>query len=229
MSSQTASTVSDILQIISDLRGESSVNSDSSRIRAISRAEQDFADRMFWRTHLLRNQTATGDGISSDFTIGSTSYPMRPKGLTEVFVGGTTEDKRYGLTDYNRFTLLFNQNNNTHMIYEWYDAANDVWKMHLNPIPDAGAIITYAYYWTPPARTSGTDIVVCPDPMILAKGALAQIYDSEDETDKAIALKQEVEQIIDELKGLENSPAINQTYVMGAIENNVTNLGVGTY
>ncbi len=106
MASQTQGTVNDVLQIISDLRGESAVNTNADRIRAVSRAYRDFALRNLWRVYLLRNQTTTGAG-SADVTIGSATFPMRTKGLAELFIGsGTTEDKRYMILDFNGLMLL---------------------------------------------------------------------------------------------------------------------------
>jgi hypothetical protein len=108
MATLTADTVSYVLQIVSDLRGETTTNTDANRIRAVSRAERDFAKGRFWRTHLLRDQTTTGDGSSTSFAIGSSSYPMRMKGLMEVFVGGTAEAHRYQVVDYAAFINLYN-------------------------------------------------------------------------------------------------------------------------
>lgn len=229
MATQTQYTVSDILQIVSDLRGESSVNVDAIRIRAVSRAEGDFANRMFWRTHRLDNQTATGDGSSSSFTIGSASYPMRPKGLTEVFVGGTTEDKRYTILDYNSFKNTYNNNNAAKICYEWYDPVNDLWKMRISPTVANGDTITYTYYWQPPERTLTTDVVVCPDPNILALLALGDIYAGEDEEDLANLRKTDAEQIIEQYMGVEEAPAINQLISMGSITDSGRIRGIGTY
>lgn len=90
MATNIRDTVSNILQIISDKRGESSTNTDANRIRAVSRANKDFANRKFWRFYLLPNQTTVGTA-SNDYTVGSATYPMRFKGLTEVFVATTTD------------------------------------------------------------------------------------------------------------------------------------------
>jgi len=56
--------VSTILQIISDLRGESSVNTDAVRIRAISDANKDFALRKNWGFYLYPNQTMVGSAVN---------------------------------------------------------------------------------------------------------------------------------------------------------------------
>jgi len=103
MATNTQGTVLNVLQIISDLRGESSVNSNSDRIRAVSRANRDFALRRFWRTHYLKDQTISSSG-TGDETIGSTLYPMRMKGLSEVFIGGTTGSAA-GSSDLNQSSL----------------------------------------------------------------------------------------------------------------------------
>lgn len=229
MATQTKHTVEDILQIMSDMRGESSTNTDAVRRRAVSRAEADFARRMFWRTHLLANQTTTGDGSAQDFTIGSATYPMRPKGLTEVFVGGTDEAHRHEIVDYQAYKVHYNRNSAERMVYEWYDVANDVWKMHINPTPDNGEEITYSYFWQPPERSTTADEVVCTNPKIIALIALGDIYQGEDEDQKALLARQEAEQLISELMGMENSPAVNQIYAVGAIENSQSSRGLGTY
>ena len=220
--------VSDILQIISDYRGETTVDASAKRVRAVSRQEQSLAKRKLWNFYLLPNQTQAGDG-SSDYTIGSATYPMRQKGLSEVFVGGTTEDKRYQIVDFFKFKNLFNRNNATKIVYPWYDAANDLWKMHINPAPTASDTITYSYYWIPPTRTTSTDGVTFIDDEALARLALSEIYEGEDEDDKAVAQKSLAEQIISEEMGIDNMPAQNQTYSMGAVENSITYRGIGSY
>lgn len=220
--------VSDICQIISDYRGESTVDTSAKRVRAISRQEQSIAKRKLWRFYLLANQTQAGSGVN-DYTIGSATYPMRQKGLSEVFVGGTTEDKRYQIVDFNRYKNIYNNNNAAKIVYEWYDAANDLWKMHINPIPTASDTITYSHFWLPPVRTASSDAVTFIDDEALARLALAEIYEGEDEDDKAIAQKSLAEQILEEAIGVENMPAQNQTYNMGAIENSITSRGIGSY
>lgn len=227
-------TVNDVLQIVSDLRGESSTNTDAIRIRAVSRANQDFARRMFWRFYRLDNQTVVGSGVNS-YTIGSTTNPMRMKGLTEVFVATTTstdktqESDRYMLVDFNTYKNLYNLDNTTQMVYEWFDAANDLWKMYINPAPAATKTITYTYYWEPPAKTTTSDEVICPDLRILALLALAEIYDGEDERDYAIEKRNAAEQLIGECVGKENAPAINQLYTMSPIESVTSDHGIGNY
>lgn len=228
MATQTKHTVSDVLQIVSDLRGETSVNTDAIRIRAVDRANKDFAKRMFWRTHLLRLQTITGDG-STSYEIGSATYPMRMKGLCEVYVGGTTEDKRYEIVDYQTYTNRYNTNNADRLAYEWFDAANDKWMVRINPTVETGTTAYYSYFWEPADVDDTADTVVCPNLDILANLALGYIYKGEDEDQKAILAKQEAEQLISELVGAENTPAVNQLYAMGAIENSIGSHGIGTY
>jgi len=228
--SQNIFTVSNICQVISDLRGESTTNTNANRIRAISNAEQDFARRRFWRIHRLIDQAiGTGDGTTSAFTIGSSTYPYRPKGLFELFVGGTTEDKRYQVVDEGRFKLLFNQDNSVHIAYEYYDVANDVWKIKINPTPSNTLAITGSYYFMPPTRTLTTDSIPCYNDHIIARSALAAIYHAEDELSKEQQQLQEVEQLIEEAIGIENTPAIGQTISMMAIENSSRPMGIGTY
>jgi len=228
MATNTQGTVLNVLQIISDLRGESSVNSNSDRIRAVSRANRDFALRRFWRTHYLKDQTISSSG-TGDETIGSTLYPMRMKGLSEVFIGGTTEDKRYPVVDFNAYKLLVNGNSAERICYEWYDKTNDFWKVHINPTPTAAQTIYYSYFWEPPTLTLTTDIVVCPALKVIALIALGDIYLGEDETQKALLSKQDAEQIISELEGIESAPAENQTYQMQSAENLPRFRGIGTY
>lgn len=218
--------VSDILQIISDLRGESSVNTDSDRIRAISRAEQDLAKRQFFRIHLVKDQSiGTGDGSTSTFTIGTTTYPMRNKGLMEVFVGGTTEDKRREVVDFAQYKELYNSNGSANIAYEYYDQANDAWKVKINPVPANNDAITGSWYYIPPTRTATSDGVVTSDPYIIAYLALGDIYHGEDELQSEQLARQEAENRIAEMIGNENSPAINQTYQMQP----GTRKGIGTY
>ena len=226
MATLTTYLVSDILQIISDLRGESSVNTNSDRIRAISRAEQDVARRQFFRKHLVKDQSlASGDGTTSTFTIGSATYPMRDKGLTDLFVGGTTEDKRRSVVDYEQFRNLYNTNNAERIAYEYYDQANDLWKVKINPIPASGNAITASWYYIPPTRTLTTDAVVCGDPYLIAYLAVADVYHGEDEIDFEDSARQEAENRYREMVGRENTPAVNQSYTMAK----QVNKGYGSY
>lgn len=228
MATLTGESVENICEIISDLRGEQSTDTSAKRIRAITRAEQTFAKRKRWIVHLLRLQTTTGDG-GADYTIGSTNYPMRLKGLAEVFVGGTTEDKRYQVVDYFKYQNLINNDNSVRIAYEYYDAANDLWKVRINPTVETGTTIYYSYFFQPPKRTATSDVVICPDAMYVSRQALGEIYEGEDEDDKSTDQFRQAEQIMGELLGLENSPAHNQLYAIGAIENSTTSKGVGTY
>jgi hypothetical protein len=231
MATNLAPTVNDVLQIISDLRGETTINSDAIRIRAVSRANQDFARRKFWKFYRLDDQTMVGDG-TKNYTIGSATNPMRTKGLTEVFVAKTTdtdktqESMRYDIVDFNLYKSLYNSNNANQMVYEWFDSANDLWKIHINPAPAATDTITYSYYWEPPTKTLTTDEVICPDINILARMALAQIYEGEDEIDLANSMKQEAEQMILEYISKDNAPAVNQLITMPSA---ITTKGIGNY
>lgn len=223
-------TVTTILQVISDLRGESAINSDTVRIRMISRSALDFSLRKRWKIFLRPNITASGDGSTNAFTIGNASFPCRPNGLDEVFVGGTTEDKRYQTIDYNQYKKLYNNNNAAQIVYQYYDQTNDLMKMYINPVPALGTNnITYSYFFQHPAVTAVTDVVYCNDPIVIAKMALADLYHSEDELQKELQQRQDVEQLINQYFGDDNSPANNQLYAMGAIESSITNKGIGGY
>ena len=213
---------SDILQIISDLRGESSVNSDSVRIRAIDRSVRDFSTRRFWGVYRLKDQTkvSTGDG---DYEIGSATYPFRRKGLTEVFSGGTGEANRYEIIDQNDFKAAFNADNTRKLAYEWYDAANDMWKLHLSP-DTSGDTITYTFYWQGPSVTSTTSPVYTPDPDIIARRALAYLYEGEDE-DAYSEMYQLSERMAQSWDEIEDTPNVNQTYSMTP----PTTYGFGNY
>ena len=230
MSSLTADTVSNILQIVSDLKGENSTNSDAMRIRAVSRAERDWAKRNYWRVHLLVDQTAgTGDGTTTNFTIGSSTYPMRMKGLAAVYVGGTTEDNRLAVVDRLEYNNQVTNDASAKVAYEWYDVANDVWKVKVNPAPSTGSVVYYSYFWEPPKRTATTDVVVCPNLYIIARLSLADIYEFEEELDKRDEQLQIAEQLIAELRGTETAPAPGQLYTFGALQNVNRMRGIGTY
>jgi len=226
--------VSDVLEIVSDLRGESSTNTDANRIRAVSRANQDFARRKFWKFYLKPDQTTVGSAVN-DYTIGSSTYPMRFKGLTEVFVAKTSdtvktlESMRHTIIDFNTYKNLYNQANSVQIVYEWFDSANDLWKMHINPAPAATQTITYSYYWEPPEITLASEYVICPNTRIIAYLALAEIYDGEDEGDLADKRRIEAEQLIAEVIGQDNAPAVNQLITMYPIESATTSTGIGTY
>lgn len=214
--------------MISDYRGESTTNTSNIRVRAVSRQERQLAKRKLWKLFILPNQTASGDG-TNDYTIGTSTYPMRLQGLSEVYVGGTTADKAHQIVDYHKFKELYNQNNASKIVYTWYDAANDAWKMHINPAPESGVTITYTYFWTPPARTSSSDSVYSIDMEALARLSLAEIYEGEDEDDKAFDQKQLAESIIDEAFGHDNSTNYNQLFKFEAVENQGMNRGIGGY
>lgn len=221
-------TVTTILQLVSDLRGETSTNTDAVRIRAVSRAEQDYAGRRFFLEHLLRLSETTGDG-TNNYPIGTATFPMRKKGLSELFVGGTTEAHRYQVVSYFQFQSLFNQNNSARIAYEWFDQTNDLWKVHINPAPETGEEIYYSYFFMPPTRTTTSDYVYCSNPMILVRLALAFIFEGEDEVQKGLLENRKAEQLIDEQIGTDNAPAYGQLLQMDSIENTPRNRGIGTY
>lgn len=219
-------TVSDVLQKISDLKGESSTNTDSIRIRAVSTAYRDFAKRGFYSFHLVRNATVSTDGTNNTFTIGSATYPMRFKGLSEVFVGtGTTESERYTVVDYHQFKKTINDDSTEQVAYEYYDYTSDEWKVKVNPTPATSLTVTYSYFYEPPTLTLTTDTVICPNPKVIALLALGDIYYGEEEISKANQVKQEAEQLISEIDALETAPAVGQLYGMS----NGGAGGVGTY
>lgn len=214
--------VSDILQIISDLRGESTVNSDAVRIRAIGRAIGDFSTRRFWKAYKRINQTMTSTGVN-DYEIGSTTYPYRVKGLAELFIGGVAETNRCAIVSESDFKASYNSNNAEAMVYEWYDVANDKWMIHVNP-DTSGDTITYSYYWQAPDVTSTTDAVYTPDPDIIARRALAYLYEGEDE-DKYVTMFQLSEQMAQSWDEIEDTPNVGQTYSMTP----PSNFGIGNY
>lgn len=212
-------TVQNVLQIISDLRGESTVNTNASRIRAVSRAEQDFAKRKFFRMHHVKNQSiGTGDGDTQDFEIGDDTYPMRMKGLTEVFVGGYNESNRFEAVDFGEFKRRYNANNGRRLVYEFFDPTDEIWKVHISPTPSDDEEITASWYYIPAEKTAVTDTIICNDPYIIAYSALADIYHGEDELQKEQLARQEAENRIGEAVGMEEAPAPGQLYVVPNIE-----------
>lgn len=226
MATSMSNTVTTVLQMISDLRGESSTNTDAVRIRAISRANQDFAKRKPWSFY-RRTTTTTGDGTSQDFTIGDATYHMRPKGLSELFVAATTSEAyRYGIVEYENYLYLVNSNASAQIAYQWYDVANDAWKVHINPVPANADTITYTYFWIPTAKTATTDTIICPSVDIIVRLANAYIYEGEDE-DKYIEQLQIAEQMIADFEGKEEQPAVGQTYTFSPSMDNTG--GIGTY
>lgn len=224
MASSLHNTVSDICQIISDLRGEKTTNTDAFRIRLISKADGDFAGRKFWHFYLLSDQSMAGNGTGT-YTIGDATHPMRPKGLTDVRVGGTSESYRYSIVDENTYRATVSGDSDAKVCYEWFDAANDVWKVTVNATPAVTDTIYYSYYWTPPTHTATTDVIITPNPYIQAKLALAEIYYSESEYDTTDGLKNEVEQMIADEIGIDNAPAVNQLISMSMYKAQ----GIGTY
>lgn len=224
-------TVSNVLQIISDLRGETTTNTDASRIRILSRIERELARRKLFKLFQMKDQTISGDG-TNDYTIGSATKPYRTKGLSELFVssdGGTGESSRYQIVDFQKFKNIYNTNNSEKMVYEWYDEANDLWKVHINPAPEASDTITYSYFFLPPKRTETSDDVICVNMEALARFTLAEIFDTEDEFDKATDQRNMAEQIIADEMGWENTPHIGQAYSMESVENQIRGRGIGNY
>jgi hypothetical protein len=205
MATLMATTVSDILQQITDLRGESSLNTDAVRIRAVTRAEQEVASRKLFQEHLLLDQTVASTGVNA-YTIGSATYPMRKKGLHSVYVGDTLSSSQHKVISHEDFRTFYNQSNSAKVAYEYYDAANDLWKMYISPTPENGVTITYSYYFLPPTRTLTTDLVISPNADIVARLALAYILEGEEEYDLADSYKNESEQMISELIGLDQQP-----------------------
>lgn len=228
MATTHSDTISGVLQIVADLRGETSVNTNANRVRAVSRAERDFARRKKWDFFHLKNQTASGTGASA-YTIGTATYNYLEHGLSELFVGDIIEENRFDIVDYHRYKLLYNNNPSSKLVYEYYDAANELWKIYLNPAPSASETITYSHYWIPAKKTNATDVVHCPDMRILAHLALADIYSGEDEDDKSIDSKNMAEQLINEVLGASNSPNVNQLYSFSSIVNARGTRGLGSY
>ena len=231
MAMPAAYLVSDILQIVSDLRGESTVNTSAARIRAVSRGEQDIAKRRFFRIHLVKDQSlGTGDGSTSDFTVGSTTYPMRLKGLAEIFIGGTnSESYRRQIVDFMTYKNQIANNASATIAYEYFDPVNRLWKVHINPVPNSGDAIYASWFYMPPTRTLSSEYVVVEDPFIVAYLALADIYHGEDELQLEQLARSEAETRIEELSGIDEAPAVNQIYTMPAIENSIRTRGIGTY
>lgn len=222
--------VSTICQKISDLRGESSADTSAKRIRFISEAEQELARRMFFRIHLARNQSiGTGDGTTTAFTVGNATFPMRMKGLSELFVGGTLESDRIEILDFADYKVRYNNDNSAMIGYEYYNQSMDAWRVQINPAPASGDAITASWYFIPPARTLTTEYVLCENPDIVTHLALAKLYHSEDELQKEQLELKTAEDLIGEMMGRENSPAVGQTYSMKATENTGGNRGIGTY
>ena len=101
--------------------------------------------------------------------------------------------------------------------------------MHINPAPAATDTITYSFYWEPPELTLTSEYVICPNTRIIAYLALAEIYDGEDEGDLADKRRIESEQLIQEIVGQDNAPAVNQLYQVYPNESSSTEQGIGTY
>lgn len=224
MATRNKATVLEVLTEIADLRGESSVNTDADRIRAVTKAEYQIAVRKMFAWLRVSGATTTGDG-DNEYEIGSATYPMREKGLFEVYVGGTEESDRYDVISYEEYLSRYNANNADRIAYEYYSAADDKYYVYINPAPETGDTITYSYYYLPPKRTAITDSVVCGNIDALVRLATAYLYENEEEYQRADELKAEAEQIIVEVVGVDNSPNVNQLRTVSAIEGK----GIGSY
>lgn len=214
-------TVNDILQIISDLRGESSINSDAVRVRAIDRALGDFSMRRYWEIYRKNDRTVVSTG-AGDYEI-DTTFPCRVNGITEVFQGGTGEGNRYAIVKQKDFKKIFNSDTTLKLCYQWFDATNDKWMLHLSP-DTTGQTITYSYYWQHPTVTTTSSPVYIPDPDIAARRALAYLYEGEDE-EKYQEQYQLSEQMANSWDENEDQPAIGQLF---SFSSNV-NKGIGSY
>lgn len=221
MTTQYKYTVNDILQIISDLRGESSINSDAVRIRAIDRALGDFSTRRFWEIYRINDKTTTSTGVNN-YEI-DTTFPCRSNGLCEVFAGGTAEANRYIIMKQKDFKKAYNEDSALNLCYQWFDATNDKWMIHLSP-DTTGDTITYSYYWQHPTVTTTSSAVYIPDPDIAARRALAYLYEGEDEEKYQEQYKLS-EQMANDWDEAEDQPAIGQLF---AVSSNITR-GIGDY
>lgn len=227
--SSVTNTVQQILEAVSDIKGESSTNVDAIRIRFVARAVNNFANRRFWLIHLKRNSTVTADGVNQDYTIGDSTYTMRKNGLAEVYVGGLTEDKRYELVDFMKYQNLINQNPTGQYVYEWYDQANDLWKLHLSKLPDNGTTIYYSHFYIPIDVTSTSSTVICYDMDYIISSVLGFVYQSEEDPETAAMYKNEAEQTMKAMEGLEEAPAHNQLKTMSPYQSGTRDRGYGTY
>lgn len=223
MATLFTATVSDILDYLSDIRGESTTNTDAKRIRAVSRAERSIAKRSPWELFYIPDQTITSTGATT-YTIASTTYPLRNKGLKEVFVNGTNSTNRYNIIDQSSFKDAYSENALQQMCYVYYDAANDAWKLFLSPTPESGVTITYSYFWQPPKRTSTSDTIYTVNDEAVTRTALAEIYDSEDEGELAALERNKVENILVNEIDVEEGAAPGQTFIMTPYTN-----GFGNY
>lgn len=223
MATLMQNSVSDVLEMISDLRGESTTNTDASRIRAINRSNQDIAVRYRLREFLLQDQELTSTGVNT-YTIGSATYPMRKRGLESVFVGDTTEANRHKIIDKIEFRKVYNTNNSAKVAYEYYDRDNDLWKIYINPTPTNGDTIYYSYFYLPPNVTTTTDIIVGTHIDAVARLALAYILEGEEEYDLADSYKRETEQLVTEQIGLDQETNLGNSHTFSSYGG-----GIGTY
>lgn len=228
MATLNQGTVNDALERISDLRGENSTNTDANRVRAVSWQERELAKRFLSKLFLLPNQTETGTG-SNTYTLGSATYPVHEKGLSELFVGDTTEPSRYKVVDYFNFKDLYNRDNTTKLAYQYFDVVSNLWKMHISPAPEVSEPIFFSYFWMPPKRTSSSDTLVYFSLDAVSRLALADLYEGEDEDDKAFDQRTIAEQIINDALSVENTTPVGQNKSMGSSSNSGRTRGFGTY
>lgn len=223
MSTSYTATVLNVLNTISDFRGENDTNTDARRIRAISRSEKSLAKRTNWKLFYLPDQTITTDG-SATYALGSSNYPLKQKGLMEIYVGGTGSEHKYQIIEPFEFKDRFSRKPTDHICYTTYDPVTDSWNVTISPTPDDNVTITYSYYWMPPERTATSDVVLCVDMEGLARLSNADLYDGEDEPEKAAIERNKVEQIFSDELSEEDSPGMTQTISFGS-----TNSGYGNY
>lgn len=216
--------ISDVLELVSDLRGESTTNTDAVRIRAVSRANQTIAKKRPWKFY-RKELTVTANGTDQDFTIGSTAYEMGPGRLSEVYVGGQTESYKYQIISPEDYKYIMTQDDTSQVCYEWYDVANDAWKVHLSQIPVNATVIYYTFYFLPPKKTTTAQYVMSPDIDIIARYALAYIFQGEDE-DKYQTELQMAEAMLAKYEQDDDSPNIGQTITFGVPSSTD---GLGTY
>lgn len=213
-------TVNDILTLISDLKGETSVDTSAMRIRAVDRASKDFALRREWQLFRIPDLTVVGNGTAT-YTLGSASYPARPSGLLEVFVtttgssNMTPESSRKEIISFEDFKSKYNDNASADIAYQYFDVVANEWKIKINPTPAATETITYSYYWMPPTVTTTAGKVYCYDPLIIARLANAYIYEYEDE-DKYQDQLQISESLIQRWEMIEDGIPVGQSMQMSS-------------
>lgn len=226
MSSLFEFSVNDILTLVSDLKGETSVDTSTLRIRAIDRANKDFSLRRTWQLFRLPDQTTIGTG-SSVYTLGSSTYPARPNGLLEVFVettgssNMTPESARKTVVPFEKFKSYYNSDSTADIVCQYFDVANNEWKMKINPSPESTETITFTHYWTPATVSQTTDKVYCYDPMIIARLANAYLYENEDE-DKYQDQLQLAENLIQKWEQIDDETPVGELL---SVESSIRGIG----